>query len=404
MLIKLKDVCTTITDGSHYSPVGIENGYPMLSVKDMGEYGFDYSDCKFISKEDYEILIKNGCKPMKNDILIAKDGSYLKEIFVIEEEKEEVILSSIAILRPNLNIVNSYYLAYYLKTSHIKEIVSAKYVTGSVLKRIILKNFENIEIDLPNKDIQDKIANILSNIDNQIKRNNAIIKRLQDLAQTTYSKWFNQFEFPNNEGKPYKSDGGELVYNEELGREIPIDWEVKTLGDIIKKVTPNFSCSSNLPTIDLSVMPSSSFMLNELNESKNFTSNLFAMEKGNILFGSIRPYLKKAGIAPCNGVVAGTVHQYKETDKDFYNFALMTMVQNSFFDYALQVATGTKMPVVSSDNLLNYKVPFNKETVKKFQDSFNLVGITCNCVMQNQELNKLKEKLLPLLINGQLNI
>jgi len=230
-----------------------------------------------------------------------------------------------------------------------------------------------------------------------------MFQKLQVLAQTTYSRWFNQFEFPNSEGKPYKSNGGEFIYNKELGKEIPIDWEVKTLGDLIKKVTPNFDYSSNLPTIDLSVMPSSSFMLNELNESKNFTSNLFAMEKGNILFGSIRPYLKKAGIAPCNGVVAGTVHQYKEIDKDFYNFALMTMVQDSFFDYALQVATGTKMPVVSSDNLLNYKVPFNKKIVKKFQDSFNLVGITCNCVMQNQELNRLKEKLLPLLINGQLN-
>ena len=182
--VKLKDICTTITDGSHYSPIGQEVGYPMFSVKDMGEYGFDYSDCKFISEEDYTMLVKNGCKPLKNDILIAKDGSYLKEIFVIKEERDEVILSSIAILRPDISVVNPYYLAYYLKSSHIKEIVASKYVTGSVLKRIILKNFENIEIDLPNKDIQDKIAKILLNIDSQIERNNAMVQKLLSFVYT----------------------------------------------------------------------------------------------------------------------------------------------------------------------------------------------------------------------------
>ena len=85
MRVKLKDVCVAITDGSHYSPIGIDKGYPMLSVKDMDEYGFNYSDCKYISKKDYEILIKNGCKPMKNDVLISKDGIYLKEVFVVEK-------------------------------------------------------------------------------------------------------------------------------------------------------------------------------------------------------------------------------------------------------------------------------------------------------------------------------
>ena len=113
---KLKDVCLKITDGAHYSPIGISKGFPMFSVKDMRHSGFDYSDCKYISESDYKDLVKADCKPKIHDVLIAKDGSYLKHVFVVKEEKDEVILSSIGILRPHLNKVNPYYLKYFLKT------------------------------------------------------------------------------------------------------------------------------------------------------------------------------------------------------------------------------------------------------------------------------------------------
>ena len=129
MRVKLKEICTKITDGSHFSPMDNENGYPMLSIQDMSTNGFDYSKCKHISQSDYDTLVKNGCKPEQNDVLIAKDGSYLKEIFVVKESKEEVILSSIAILRPDINIVNPCFLKYYLSTERIKNEVSKKYVS-----------------------------------------------------------------------------------------------------------------------------------------------------------------------------------------------------------------------------------------------------------------------------------
>src|SRR5690554_5777952 len=122
--VTLKSLCLKITDGSHYSPKGENEGYPMLSVKDMTDFGFTYNDCKFVSKEDYEKLVKADCKPKLNDLLIAKDGSFLKHVFVIKEEIDQAILSSIGILRPNLNKVYPDYLKYYLQTKSVKETVS----------------------------------------------------------------------------------------------------------------------------------------------------------------------------------------------------------------------------------------------------------------------------------------
>ena len=192
--IKLKDVCLKITDGAHYSPIGIKNGYPMLSVKDMREDKFNYDDCKYISVDDYNDLVRNDCKPLLNDVLIAKDGSYLKHVFVIKKETEQAILSSIGILRPDLNLINPTFLKYYLQTKSVKNTVAKKYVSGSALPRIILKNFSEIDIIYPKLLIQNKIAQALSYLDDKIELNNQINDNLTENKRigTTENEEHNQ--------------------------------------------------------------------------------------------------------------------------------------------------------------------------------------------------------------------
>jgi type I restriction enzyme, S subunit len=155
----LSKVCTRITDGSHSSPKSVQEGRPMASVKDMENWGFQLSGCRRISEVDYQELIRNDCRPLANDVLIAKDGSYLKHIFVVERDLDVVILSSIAILRPNENIV-PHYLAFTLKSGAALARME-QYVSGAVLQRIVLKAFREFPIVLPPRVVQnawDKIA------------------------------------------------------------------------------------------------------------------------------------------------------------------------------------------------------------------------------------------------------
>ncbi len=126
------------------------------------------------------------------------------------------------------------------------------------------------------------------------------------------------------------------------------------------------------------------------------------MTEGNILFGSIRPYLKKCGIAPCNGKVAGTVYQFEELKEGTYNYALLTMSQDFFFDYALKVSKGTRMPVVSMEDILSYKLPYNENIVNLF-NRLPIKKIIVSINKNTNKLNSLREKLLPLLINDQLS-
>ncbi|WP_318785961.1 restriction endonuclease subunit S [Methanimicrococcus hacksteinii] len=170
----LEDICIKITDGSHFSPKEQQTGYPMYSVKDMDEYGFDQSKCKLISENDFLKMVQNDCVPQQNDVLVAKDGSYLKHIFLIKEQKDEAVLSSIAIFRPDISKIEPIYLVYILKNPITKQIISDNYVSGSALPRIVLKDFKKIELLIPPLSEQKKIAYTLSTLDNKIELNNQI--------------------------------------------------------------------------------------------------------------------------------------------------------------------------------------------------------------------------------------
>lgn len=223
--VRLGDVCTKITDGSHFSPKAQTEGYPMLSVKDMREYDFDFSNCKKISYEDYLKMERDGCVPQIGDVLVAKDGSYLKEIFRCKEQREIALLSSIAIFRPNSQLIDSRFLCYCLKSPRVYNYISLNCVSGSALPRIILKDFKGVNIRVPSLDDQRRIASILSSLDRKIELNNKINADLEEMAQAIFKNWFVDFE-------PFKD--GKFV-DSELGM-IPEGWKVGSPYEYVKVV------------------------------------------------------------------------------------------------------------------------------------------------------------------------
>jgi type I restriction enzyme, S subunit len=180
----LEKCCVSVTDGSHFSPEESADGFFMPSVKNMTDYGFEFSDCKRITQTDYDKLVRNGCKPTKNDILIAKDGSMLKYVFVIKKNLNIVILSSIAILRPNLNIVYPEYLAEYFKQKSVVDKIINQFRSGTGVPRIVLSNFKRISCLVP-KEISEQraIADRLSAINAAISSEEALLAKYQAVKQ-----------------------------------------------------------------------------------------------------------------------------------------------------------------------------------------------------------------------------
>lgn len=187
--VALGDVCTKVTDGSHFSPKDDPtSSIPMLSVKDMREFDFDLTSCKHICEDDYEKMVANDCVPQVNDILVAKDGSYLKEIFICNEQRKLAILSSIAIFRPNATVIHPEILLAFLKSPRVLREVRDNYVSGSALPRIVLKDFKKLTFALPNMDAQNLIAPLFMSIREQIAVNVAENKYMAQLRDTLLPK------------------------------------------------------------------------------------------------------------------------------------------------------------------------------------------------------------------------
>ncbi|KOR29597.1 hypothetical protein TI03_01930 [Achromatium sp. WMS1] len=184
--VALEDVTDRITDGAHRSPPTVQIGMPMASVKDMRDWDINTETCRNISPDDFEKLERGDCKPLKNDILIAKDGSYLKHVFMVEETMRVVILSSIAILRPNFKY-HPMLLSIFLKLDSTRNRME-NIVSGAVIPRIVLKDFRKFEVGLPPEDVQNSLLEQISPLYQKCWTNNKQIQTLEKLRDTLLPK------------------------------------------------------------------------------------------------------------------------------------------------------------------------------------------------------------------------
>jgi type I restriction enzyme S subunit len=185
---KLGNVCIKVTDGSHRTPKLLDSGYPFLTVANIGEGKFKYIDVKYISEFDYKDLVKNDCKPLKGDVLFSKDGT-IGKVLVINKEEPLVILSSIAILRPNQAILNPIYLAKITESDFV--VNQAKNLqSGSALRRIILKSLKTAKIPLPPLPLQQEFAKLVEDIETEKTRQAESKKKLDELFNSLMQRAF----------------------------------------------------------------------------------------------------------------------------------------------------------------------------------------------------------------------
>lgn len=190
----LESISKKITDGSHFSPKTVEkSNYPYITVKDLSNGTIDFENCKFITFEDYTELEKNGCKPQQGDVLFSKDGTVGK-VSLIDFSKNFVVLSSLAIIRPDQDVVKSEYLKYALTNPDFLQIALNK-KTGVAIRRIILRTLKQLKIRYPkNKPEQQKIVEeiekrfaVANEVEKVVEEN---IEKAKQLKQSILKKAF----------------------------------------------------------------------------------------------------------------------------------------------------------------------------------------------------------------------
>lgn len=210
----------------------------------------------------------------KNDILISTVRPNQKHFgFITNKQSNYIVSTGFAVITPNQNLVNPYYLYKYLTlekvTNYLQNIAENSTSAYPSIKPSVLGE---LSIDLPSRSIQNFIANIFEKIDDKINLNKKIITNLEELSQTLFKRWFVDFEFPDKDGNPYKSSGGEMI-DSELG-EIPKNWNILTINDfaddlIITGKTPSTKNKDNysekgIPFLTIPDMHTDVFSLNTI--------------------------------------------------------------------------------------------------------------------------------------------
>ena len=186
-ICSLENVCLYLSDGSHFTPPFFETGLPFITVKHVKDDGIDFSDCSFISNDDYERLKKN-CNPKPGDVLFSKDGTVGK-VVSIDFNKEFIVLSSLAIIRPDPRAINQKFLEYLLKNKSIlKQATDMK--SGSAIRRIIVKDIKRIQVPIPPKELQEKFASIVEKVEALRNRQKQSTQEITKLFNSLMSKAF----------------------------------------------------------------------------------------------------------------------------------------------------------------------------------------------------------------------
>lgn len=373
-----------------------------ISVKDFN------GDRKHIENTEKTItelgLNKSSTKLLnKKDIIISARGT-VGALGVIK--KPMAFNQSCYGLRAKRSIVNEDFLYYLIKNS-INMLKNNTH--GSVFSTITKDTFKYIEVEIPNLEEQEKIANILSSLDDKIELNNEMNKTLEEMAQSIFEKWFVDFEFPNEDGEPYKSSGGEMVESE-LGM-IPKGWEVKSLDEIadylnglaMQKFRPSEEDTESLPVLKIKELKQGATS----NDSDRCSCNIedkYIINDGDVIFawsGSLDVRIW------CGGKAGLNQHLFKVTSKDYPKWFYYLWTKR-YLDEFIRIAAdrATTMGHIKRSNLSEAKVLVpNYQTMVKMENQLSyLIELFIQKSIEIRTLGELRNILLPNLMSGKINI
>jgi type I restriction enzyme S subunit len=282
---------------------------------------------------------------------------------------------------------------------------------GSTVPSLRLDHITDLVIDFPNITIQQKIASFLSALDSKIELNNKINTELETMAKMLYDYWFVQYDFPDEDGNPYKSSGGKMFWNKDLKKDIPEDWEVKSLADITdlsnESVNPfNYPEKEfkhySIPNFDKSGTYG-------IEKGYDIKSNKFVVTQTDVLVSKLNPWFNRVIYSTDeDDLISSTEFVIWRTKNiDMKNYLYMTARDPSFITYCINSASGTSHSHrrVNPTVMMKYKVAYNYKIAELFGSRIgSFIKTYANNQVENKSLSDLRDWLLPMLMNGQVRV
>ena len=424
--MKLGEVCTKI--GSGATPRGGKKTYlqegPFALIRSQNVYndGFHHDGLAFISDEQADDL--RNVKLAEEDVLLNITGDSVARVCQVDPGILPARVNQhVAIVRPDPAKLDAGFLRYYLVSPHVQSMLLSWADSGSTRKALTKQMIESFEVSAPaDVDEQRAIAHILGTLDDKIELNRRMNETLEEMARALFKSWFVDFDpvrakmegrwqrgetLPGMPADLYDLFPDRLV-DSELG-EIPAGWEVKGLGAVANEVRVSAqpqSIKPGTPYIALEHMPKRCLTLSEWDVADGVGSSKFRFKRGDILFGKLRPYFHKVGIAPVEGVCSTDIVVVVPAADCWFGFVLGHISSDAFVDYTNTTSTGTRMPRTKWRDMARYEIWLPDRILA---EAFTLqiqpwVKQIVSAIHESRALASLRDTLLPRLISGKLQV
>jgi len=369
------------TMAKHYE----ESGVPFLRSLNIKPFHIVDDDMKYVSEAFSNTISKSILH--EGDVIIVRTG-IPGTCCVVPAEYDGCNCSDVVIVHPNTALVNPHYLAAYINVWGQRQIRNNK--VGAIQQHFNVRSAEEMFIFLPDLFEQEKIAEIIIALNSKLENNKNVCSELEAMAKTLYDYWFVQFDFPNAEGKPYRTSGGEMVWNEQLKREIPKKWEVTSVG----KIAP---VRTGKEDANLAVLNGQYKFFTCSQES--LLCNIPAFSGHSVLIAGNGDFNVKH--------YTGEFNAYQRTyvlipeDSKFYGIMYMA-VKNQI--QALKYGSNgsiVKFITKSDVETIPILIPTDDSILSKLNSILTKIE---HCKRENDELSKLRDWLLPMLMNGQATV
>ena len=397
---KLKDLCIGKGEYGIAAPAEpfSESKYRYLRITDISDNGTLLSD-------DPKSVSCPGCEKcilQENDIVFARTGNSTGRAFFYEPKYGELVYAGFLIkFHLDDTKVTPKYMKYYTISQTYRNWVNNG-PTGSTRGNMSEGDFADMPVFLPSRKQQDAIVNLFSPFDEKIDNNNAIAAELEGMAKDLYDYWFVQFDFPDENGKPYKSSGGKMVWNEELKREIPEGWEATNIGAItICHDSERIPVSGEKRKMMIGSIPyyGATEIMGHVNRAIFNGDYVLLAEDGSVMDDSGHPIIQRiSGPSWVNN------HAHVLEPEKTYSCRLLMMILKDI--PVVQIKTGSIQWKINQENLNKYKIANIPSALRALAVSKlePIDSMLLDLKKENEELTSLRDFLLPMLLNGQVKV
>lgn len=410
-LLKLKELSNYISRGKQPKYI---DGSP-LYVLNQKAIQTDGIKKEFLKQHDPQNVVDERHFIKVNDIVINSTGTgTVGRVYHFIDTPNETLFTDthVTTIRVKEDLIVPRFLYYQLIHNNYQRYILKTFVSGSTGQVELNKSsVEEFPVIFPSIQKQYKITRPLTYIDRKIKLNEAIISNLEELAQTLFKHWFVDFEFPNEEGKPYKSSVGKMVESE-LGM-IPEGWEVKQLNEIVrhsrKSFNPNKEDQIEVAHFSLPAYDSQRYPVFE--DSKTIKSNKYYIDENSVMFSRMNPTTPRTWLPNIQSKYINVCSsEYVVLDTSLcankgYIFSLIT--SNNFNNYLINNTTGStnSRQRVRPEAALQYTFAFDENVAKEFEQK---IGSFYKEITSLREeiftLSNIRDTLLPKLLSGEIEL